>query len=91
MKEPRRDPAAQRPIGERILGMTAKEQLEMLAPALSEDQAALALRAIAEPSAVTDNVVGLPDRWRTFEDGTPQPDWAAAIREDRDQGHREPE
>jgi hypothetical protein len=74
--------------------MTAKEQLEMLAPTLSEDQAALALRAIDEPSAARndeDDVVGLRDRWRTFEDGRPQPDWAALIREDRDQGHREPE
>lgn len=32
-------------------------------------------------------VVGLPEAWKTFEDGTPQPNWTALIREDRDRGH----
>jgi len=31
-------------------------------------------------------VVGLPESWRTFEDGTPQPNWVAAVRRARD-GH----
>ncbi|MCL2770481.1 MAG: hypothetical protein FWD42_10300 [Solirubrobacterales bacterium] len=29
----------------------------------------------------------LPKVWRTFEDGTPQPDWTAIIRADRDYAH----
>jgi hypothetical protein len=32
-------------------------------------------------------VVGLPESWKTFEDGTPQPNWTALIRADRDSGH----
>ena len=32
-------------------------------------------------------VVGLPESWKTFEDGTPQPNWTALIRADRDCGH----
>jgi hypothetical protein len=32
-------------------------------------------------------VVGLPESWTTFEDGTPQPNWTALIRADRDSGH----
>jgi len=26
----------------------------------------------------------LPEAWKTFEDGTPQPDWVALLREARD-------
>jgi hypothetical protein len=29
----------------------------------------------------------VPEAWRTFEDGTPQPNWTALIRADRDHGH----
>ena len=28
--------------------------------------------------------VEIPEAWRTYEDGTPQPDWEALIRESRD-------
>jgi hypothetical protein len=31
--------------------------------------------------------VGLPESWKTFDDGTPQPNWTALIRADRDHGH----
>jgi hypothetical protein len=31
--------------------------------------------------------VWIPESWETFEDGTPQPDWTALIRADRDNGH----
>jgi len=29
--------------------------------------------------------VWIPESWETFEDGTPQPDWTAAIRRSRDE------
>lgn len=70
--------------------MTAKELLLKRAPTLSEEQAERALHALdADPSSVTGeeagepDVVGLPESWRTFEDGTPQPNWVAAIRRSR--------
>lgn len=28
--------------------------------------------------------IEIPEAWRTFDDGTPQPDWERLIREDRD-------
>jgi hypothetical protein len=28
--------------------------------------------------------VELPEEWKTFDDGTPQPDWVALLRETRD-------
>jgi hypothetical protein len=70
--------------------MTAKELLLKRAPTLSEEQAERALHALdAEPSSAIGedmsepDVVGLPESWRTFEDGTPQPNWVAAIRRSR--------
>jgi hypothetical protein len=39
-----------------------------------------------EPREDEPVVVGLPESWRTFEDGTPQPNWVAAVRRVRD-GH----
>ena len=41
-----------------------------------------AAETASEPVAI-----GVPEAWKTFEDGTPQPDWTALIREDRDRGH----
>jgi hypothetical protein len=72
--------------------MTAKELLER-APTWSEEQAERALLAVdAElPSTVDDEwgepeTVGLPESWKTFDDGTPQPDWLATLDEVR-RGH----
>ncbi len=82
--------------------MTTKERLHELVDELSELEADDALRmliarlntlqangASSESDEEIDEpvVVGLPESWKTFEDGTPQPNWTALIRADRDSGH----
>jgi hypothetical protein len=78
--------------------MTAKEKVLEQAPSWSEDDAQVALRAVEhkhqtepESTAAEDpgepETVWMPESWKTFEDGTPQPDWTALIRADRDHGH----
>jgi hypothetical protein len=85
-------PSASTRIAAKIAGMTAKELLLKRAPTLTEEEAERALHALdGEPlSTIEDepgdaDVVGLPERWMTFEDGTPQPNWVAAIRRSRSQ------
>lgn len=64
--------------------MTAKERILELAPAWSEQQAERALHAAeSEQSEPEFDVVGLPESWKTFADGTPQPNWVAAINRSR--------
>lgn len=69
--------------------MTAKELLLKRVATASEEQAERALLALdAEPPSTVDeepDVVGLPESWKTFEDGTPQPNWVAAIRRSRNE------
>jgi len=37
---------------------------------------------VEEPEA-EDDVVGLPEAWKTFNDGSPQPNWVALLHEAR--------
>ena len=79
-------------LGAKICGMTAKELLVQRAPRATEEQAQRALEVLEaplEPGAADDDTqtVWMPDSWRTFADGTPQPDWTDSIRADRDRGH----
>jgi hypothetical protein len=71
--------------------MTTKERLHELVDELSDQEAADTLEyAAARRNGEEDDgaeVVGLPESWKTFEDGTPQPNWTALIRADRDHGH----
>lgn len=63
--------------------MTAKEKLLERAPRWSEEQAEAALRAVeGEPE-----MVGVPEAWKTFEDGTPTPNWVA-LRDEARAGRR---
>lgn len=64
--------------------MATREQLHREVDALSEPMVARARIVVVEEEP---EVVGLPEAWKTFEDGTPQPNWTALIREDRDRGH----
>jgi hypothetical protein len=70
--------------------MTTKERLHELVDELSEFEADDALRVLIErrrDGASTEETAWMPDSWRTFADGTPQPDWTVLIRADRDNGH----
>lgn len=40
--------------------------------------------AMEEADAVDAAPIELPEAWKTFDDGTPQPDWVALLRETRD-------
>lgn len=66
--------------------MTAKERLRAQVEALSEAEAAFA-RIVVEGTPndadVEPEMVGLPESWRTFEDGTPVPDWVTGLGEVR--------
>lgn len=41
---------------------------------------------VSEDAGQEADVVGLPESWATFEDGTPQPNWVAAVHRSRS-GH----
>jgi hypothetical protein len=60
--------------------MTAKEKLRAQVDELSEAEAAAA-RIVVErtPRAPDAEMVGLPESWQTFEDGTPVPNWVAGL------------
>lgn len=65
--------------------MTAKEKL--IRDVLDLDEAAAAAARIVvleepEPEG-EDDMVGVPEAWKTFEDGTPQPNWVALLHESR--------
>lgn len=38
---------------------------------------------VVPESEETDDMVGVPEAWKTFEDGTPQPNWVALLHESR--------
>ncbi len=65
--------------------MATREQLHRDVDALPTPQVPKARIVVVEESDA--EMVGVPESWKTFEDGTPQPDWTALIREDRDHGH----
>ncbi len=68
--------------------MTAKEKLRARIDRLSEEEAAHARIVVEGTNGDPElDVIEPPEAWKTFEDGTPQPDWTALIREDRDRGH----
>jgi hypothetical protein len=76
--------------------MTTREKAQKLLDETPEDELEPVLEILAsrvdngtsgEPLEDEPVVVGLPESWTTFEDGTPQPNWTALIRADRDSGH----
>jgi hypothetical protein len=71
--------------GAKIRSMATREQLHRDVDALPTPQVPKARIVVVEESDA--EMVGVPESWKTFEDGTPQPDWTALIREDRDHGH----
>ncbi len=65
--------------------MATREDLHRAVDELENDQLPRA-RVVVEDEESSERAP-LPDPWRTFEDGTPQPDWTAIIRADRDHAH----
>lgn len=64
--------------------MTAKEKLRAQVDELSEAEAATARIVVERTSSDPEpEMVGLPESWRTFEDGTPVPNWVAGLDEVR--------
>ncbi len=64
--------------------MTAKEKLRAQIDELSEAEAAVARIVVERTSSNPEpEMVGLPESWRTFEDGTPVPNWVAGLDEVR--------
>jgi hypothetical protein len=69
-----------------MTGPGTREQLHRDVDALPEAELKRARLVVAEgPGEAA--IAGVPAAWRTFPDGTPQPDWTAHVREDRDRGH----
>lgn len=71
--------------------MTAKEQLLARVMKLSESEAANAQLVITPPCDRSEagegpQMVGLPEPWRTFEDGSPVPNWVAGLDDVRAKG-----
>lgn len=69
--------------GFKLEAMATREQLHKDVDALTEPEIMRArIVAVEEPDA-EDDVVGLPEAWKTFDDGTPQPNWVALLHEAR--------
>jgi hypothetical protein len=60
-----------------LVRVATREQLHREVDALSESDVLRAqIIVVDEPEGEAD-VVGLPEAWKRFEDGTPQPNWVA--------------
>jgi hypothetical protein len=67
-------------------GMATREQLHREVDALTEPQVTRAKIVVVEEPEGGDDIVGLPEEWKTFDDGTPQPNWVALLHEARSGG-----
>lgn len=63
--------------------MATREQLHREVDALPAPQVPKARIVVVEKSEGEDEMVGLPEAWKTFEDGTPVPNWVALLHETR--------
>lgn len=69
------------PVWRRVNNCTARWTLS------PEPKVSRARIVVVDKPEVEESVVGLPEAWKNFEDGTPQPNWTSLIREDRNRGH----
>lgn len=67
----------------KLARMATREQLHREVDALSEPQIPRARIIVLDEPEAQDDIVGLPEAWKTFEDGTPQPNWVALLHEAR--------
>ncbi|HET7054203.1 MAG TPA: hypothetical protein VFI09_09860 [Solirubrobacterales bacterium] len=63
--------------------MATRDELHREVDALPALQVARARIVVVPESEETDDMVGVPEAWKTFEDGTPQPNWVALLHESR--------
>jgi hypothetical protein len=63
--------------------VATREQLHKEVDALTEPEISRARIVVVEEPETEDDVVGLPETWKTFDDGTPQPNWVALLHEAR--------
>jgi len=63
--------------------MATREQLHREVDALPTPQVARARIVVVPEPEEADDMVGLPEAWKTFEDGTLQPNWVALLHESR--------
>ena len=59
--------------GAKLAGMATRDQLHREVDELSEPQVPRARIIVVDEPEAEDDVVGLPETWKNFEDGTPQP------------------
>ena len=65
----------------KLEGMATREQLHREVDALSPPEVLKARIVVLEDES--NDLVGMPDAWKTFDDGTPQPNWVALLHESR--------
>lgn len=63
--------------------MATREELHREVDALPAPQVARARIVVVPEPEEGDDMVGVPEAWKTFEDGTPQPNWVALVHESR--------
>jgi hypothetical protein len=63
--------------------MTTREQLHREVDALPASQVPKARIIVVEELESEHQMVGLPEAWKTFEDGTPVPNWVVLVQETR--------
>ncbi len=63
--------------------MATRDQLHREVDALPAPQVARARIVVVPEPEEADDMVGLPEAWKTFEDGTPVPNWVALLHESR--------
>jgi hypothetical protein len=69
--------------GATLSGVTAKEKLMREVLDLDEARAARAQIVVLDEPEAEPEMIGVPEAWKTFEDGTPQPNWVALLHESR--------
>jgi len=63
--------------------VATREQLHREVDALSEFEVLNARVIVVDEPVGEADLVGLPEAWKTFEDGAPQPNWVALRHESR--------
>jgi hypothetical protein len=65
--------------------VTAREKLLRIVEDLPEPVAERTLRLVEnELASAASAPLNIPEEWKTFDDGTPQPDWESLVRQSRD-------
>jgi hypothetical protein len=66
-----------------IREMTTREKAHRLLDELPESEVEPVIEFIASRREGEPEMAELPEAWKTFEDGTPQPNWVALLHESR--------